>query len=151
LGSSVSLIVEAGDRTCAIPIVHVAETMRPLPIAPVAGVPPFLLGLSVIRGAPVPTVDLLSVIGSERAETVSRFVVLRLDERRVALAVGGVVGLRELESSDLEGMPPLLRGARTDVVEAVGVLDSALLFVLRAARIVPEDLWQSLSTCEARL
>ena len=52
------LIVMAGARACAIPLDYVAETMRPLPIEPVAGTPGFVRGVSVIRGAPTPVVDL---------------------------------------------------------------------------------------------
>jgi purine-binding chemotaxis protein CheW len=145
LGRSVSLVVGAGGQSCAIPIAYVDETMRPLPIAPIVGAPQYLLGLSVIRGASVPVVDLPTLIGSSRGETMSRFVALRLDGRRAALAVGAVMGLRELERSDLEAMPPLLRGAHADVIEAVGVLDACFLFVLRAARLLPEGVWQELA------
>src|ERR1022692_3555789 len=81
-----SLIVGAGSRACAIPIGHVAETMRPLPIEPIEGMPPFLLGLAVIRGTPVPVVSLSNLIGASHTETISRFVALRLGSRRVALA-----------------------------------------------------------------
>ena len=51
------LVVMVGARACAIPLDHVAETMRPLPIEPVAGTPGFVRGVSVIRGAPTPVVD----------------------------------------------------------------------------------------------
>jgi hypothetical protein len=45
-------------------------------------------------------------------------------------------------------MPPLLREAQADVVEAIGVLDAQLLLVLRASRILPEEVWRTLSTRE---
>ena len=122
--------------------------MRPLPIDFVAGVPPFLLGLTVIRGLPVPVVDLQAVVGGGRVQPISRFVALRLGERRVALAVSAVIGLRELDAIREEEMPPLLREARADVVEAIGILDAQLLLVLRASRLVPEEVWQTLSAGE---
>jgi len=142
------LIVATGSRACAIPIAHVAETMRPQPVDAIAGVPSFLLGLSVIRGAPVPVVDLQGVLGVGRKAAISRFVALKLGERRVALAVGRVIGMRELEAARVEEMPPLLREARADVIEAIGVLDAQLLLVLRASRLLPEEIWQKLSTRE---
>ncbi len=144
----VNLIVATGSRVCAIPITHVAETMRPLPVDAIAGVPSFLLGLSVIRGAPLPVVDLQDLLNVGRAEAVSRFVALKLGERRVVLAVGRVVGIRELEAARVEEMPPLLREARADVIEAIGVLDAQLLLVLRASRLLSEEIWQTLSTGE---
>ena len=42
-------VVMAGARACAFPLHHVAETMRPLPIKPVAGTPSFICGVSIIR------------------------------------------------------------------------------------------------------
>jgi purine-binding chemotaxis protein CheW len=148
VGRLTSLIVAAGSRACAIPVAHVVETMRPLRIDFIAGVPPFLLGLAVIRGLPVPVVDLQAVVGGDRTAAIARFVAIRLGERRVALAVDAVVGLRELDAIREEEMPPLLREARADVIEAIGVLDAQLLLVLRASRLVPEEVWQKLSTAE---
>ncbi len=37
LGDGRALICRAGDRVCALPLVHVVETMRPQPIEPVSG------------------------------------------------------------------------------------------------------------------
>jgi chemotaxis signal transduction protein len=50
------LVVMVGTRACAIPLHHVAETLRPLPIQSVAGMPNFVRGVSVIRGTPTPVV-----------------------------------------------------------------------------------------------
>jgi hypothetical protein len=43
-------VVRVGARVCALPLHHVVETMRPLPIDPVVGTPAFISGVSVIRG-----------------------------------------------------------------------------------------------------
>jgi purine-binding chemotaxis protein CheW len=144
-----SLVVTASSRTFAIPIAHVVETMRPLPIERMAGVPAFLLGVSVIRGAPVPVVDLEAVVGGGLTDAISRFVSLKLGERRVAVAVGAVIGVRELDAASVDKMPPLLRDARAEVIEAIGVLDARLLLVLRASRLLPEEIWQMLSNRES--
>jgi purine-binding chemotaxis protein CheW len=141
-----SLLVVAGSRTYAIPIAHVVETMRPLPIETIAGVPSFVLGLSVVRGTPVPVVDLEAVVGAGRARSIARFVALKLGQRSVALAVGAVVGMRELGEARMTEMPPLLREAETDVIDAIGVLDRELLLVLRASRLLPDEVWRKLST-----
>jgi purine-binding chemotaxis protein CheW len=143
--SAAHLVVRASSKAYAIPISHVVETMRPLPIAPVTGMPEFVLGLSLIRGAPVPVVDVDSLVGSRRTEEISRFVLLRVAERSVALAVGAVVGIRDLDAAHLQEMPPLLSNAGADVIEAVGVLDARLLLVFRASRLVPEEISGTLS------
>ncbi|MCX6539541.1 MAG: chemotaxis protein CheW [Acidobacteria bacterium] len=144
------LVVTVGAHTCAIPLHHVAETMRPLPIEPVAGTPGFVRGVSVIRGAPTPVVDLKALLeNGENSATYGRFVTLKLGERRMAIGVDGVVGLRNLDSAQLEELPPILRDVAADLIEAIGARDAQLLIVLRAARIVPDEVWTTLAAGEA--
>ena len=144
------LIVTVGARACAIPLHHVAETMRPLPVEPVAGTPAFVRGVSVIRGAPTPVVDLEALLeNGENSATHGRFVTLKVGERRVAIGVDGVVGLRNLDSAQLGELPPMLRDVAADLIEAIGTRDAQLLVVLRAARIVPDEVWATLAAAEA--
>jgi purine-binding chemotaxis protein CheW len=143
-GQGQALVVAVGSRFCSIQLEHLTETMRPLPIEAVAGMPPFVLGLSVIRGAPVPVVDLAAAMGTSGSSAPSRFVLLKVGDRRVALAVDAVVGVRDMDVKALERMPPLLQGASADLIEAIGALDTELLVALDAARLLTEDAWRTL-------
>jgi purine-binding chemotaxis protein CheW len=144
------LVVMVGGRACAIPLHHVKEIMRPLPIKPVAGTPGFVRGVSLIRGAPTPVVDLKALLeNGENSATYGRFVTMKLGERRVAIGVDGVVGLRNLDSAQLGELPPILRDVAADLIEAIGICDAQLLLVLRAARIVPDEVWTTLAAAEA--
>lgn len=144
--TTAALVIRCGARLCAIAIHHVRETMRPLPVDSVAGAPDFVLGLAVIRGAPVPVVDLAAVLGGgEAAQAHRRFVTLRLEERSVALAVEEVVGVERIDTSRLGELPPLLGIAGADRIEALGTVDAQLLLVLRAAQLLPPDVWAALS------
>ena len=135
-----------GARACAFPLDHVAETMRPLPIEPIAGTPIFVCGVSVIRGAPTPVVDLKALLeNGGNSASFGRFVTLKLGDRQVAFGVDGVVGLRNLDSAQLGELPPLLRDVAANFVEAISTRDTQLLVVLHAARIVPEDVWKTLA------
>lgn len=144
------LVVMVGTRACAIPLHHVAETMRPLPIQSVAGMPNFVRGVSVIRGTPTPVVDLKALLeNSENSLSYGRFVSLKLEERRVVIGVDSVVGMKHLDSAQLGELPPLLRDVNTDLIESFGTRDAELLLVLRAAHIVPDEVWASLEETEA--
>ena len=144
------LVVMVGTRACAIPLHHVAETMRPLPIKSVAGTPSFVRGVSVIRGTPTPVVDLKALLeNSENSLSYGRFVSLKLEERRVVIGVDSVVGLKHLDSAQLGELPPLLRDVNTGLIESFGTRDAELLLVLRAAHIVPDEVWASLEETEA--
>ena len=70
------LVVMVGARACALPLHHVAETMRPLPIEAVVGTPSFVCGVSVIYGVPTPVVDLKPLLeNSANTPSFGRFVV----------------------------------------------------------------------------
>src|SRR5205809_310773 len=58
------LIVAVRSGACALPLMHVIETMRPLPIEPMACALSFVRGISIIRGAPTPVVDLGALLGT---------------------------------------------------------------------------------------
>ena len=143
------LVVMVGALSCALPLHHVAETLRPLPTKPVAGTPSFVRGVSVIRGTPTPVVDLKALLeNGENSPSYGRFVTLKLDDRRVAIGVDSVVGLRNLDSAQLGDLPPLLRDVSADLIESFSARDAVLLLVLHAARIVPDEVWSSLAAAE---
>jgi len=93
-------------------------------------------------------VDVGALLGSDDAPEPTRFVTLKIEEKRMALAVEQVVGIRALASLSLQDLPPLLRSANADLVSAVGMLDNELLLVLQTARIVPESVWRTLQAAE---
>jgi purine-binding chemotaxis protein CheW len=136
-----ALLVRAGARLCALRLAHVVETLRPLPVAPLAGTPAFVLGVAVVRGAPIPVVGLDALLGSAAPREPTRFVVVRAGERRVALAVEEVVGIVDLGDADAEPGSPLLEGAAAGAVEELRSRDDALVVVLAAARLVADDVW----------
>ena len=150
LETSPVFVVMVGARACAFPLHHVAETLRPLPIKPVAGTPGFVCGVSIIRGTPTPVVDLKALLENcENSPSYGRFVTLNLDSRRVAIGVDSVVGLRHLDSAQLGELPPLLGDVSVGLIESFGTCDAQLLLVLRAARIVPDEVWTTLAAAEA--
>lgn len=136
------LLCGVAGRFCAVPIEHVVETMRPLPIEAVAGAPDFVLGVAIVRGAALPVVDAARLVGSNTASATpsGRFVTLRVDARHVVLAVESVAGVRRLPATSIAELPPLLRDATVDLVETLGALDARLLVVLRAMHLVTESL-----------
>lgn len=144
----VALVFRVGPRRCALPVAHVVETMRPLPVAGVAGVPPAVLGVAVIRGAPAPVVDLAQVMAVTDAGAPGRFVLVRVGGRRAALAVTEVLGVYALDAAVFEALSPLLRD-EAGAVSAIGVHDREILSMLDGARVVPESAWDALRAAGA--
>ena len=146
--SSSWLLCRAGSRLCALPLEHVVETMRMLPVEPVADTPRSVLGFCAIRGAPVPVVDLQTLL-AEPAAPLRRLVTLEVGGATVALAVEGVLGVRSIGADEAGRLPPLLRDAAGDIVSAIGMLDSEFLLFLRSARIAPPSLLREAILYEA--
>ena len=148
IGSEVSnrfLLCQIGSRILALALTDVRETMRPLAIEPLNGMPQFVLGLSIVRGSPVPVIDacrLLSPLSSALSRTAPRFVTLRLGERTAALLVDEVLEVRSIAQGTLTKIPPLLRESGGEL-SAIGSLDAELLLVIQGARLVSETVWDA--------
>jgi purine-binding chemotaxis protein CheW len=147
------LTCRADGKVCALPLTHVLETMRPLPVRPLADLPRFVQGLALIRGWPTPVVDARTLLGGGDTWPARRYVTLRLaahDPRRVAaLAVDEVLGITELPEASLGELPELLKATQGELISALGSLDNQLLLVLEHGRIVPDEVWQRLDPAEA--
>jgi purine-binding chemotaxis protein CheW len=136
------LVFRAGSHLCALGVESVVEIMRPLPVERLAGVPRFVAGVSVIRGEPVPVVDGAELVGGGGGPA-TRYVLVTDGRRRVALAVGSVLGM--LDPGPQHDLPPLLEAAGSEVLGALGVVDGEPLLVLRGVRIVPDEVWSVLA------
>ena len=125
-----------GERLCALPLEHVLEVMRPLAVERVEGAPPFVSGLSVVRGEAVAVVDARRLLGEDPAPA-QRWVSLHVGPRRLALAVTAVLGTRSLARAELSSAPPWL-GEAAELRATLGTLDGHLLEVLESARLLPQ-------------
>lgn len=145
---SVLIVVSAG-RACAVPLGHVREILRPLPIEPFRTTASFVLGLSVVRGQSIPVVDLALLLGGEGAVSSSaRYVTLKLDGRDVVLSVERVVGVRELRAEQLQALPGLVDCGASGLIDALTTHDGELLRVLRTASVLPLEAWAALQAGE---
>lgn len=147
--SATFLICRVGRQLHAVPIQHVVEVMRAMPVETIANAPGYVRGVCIIRGAPTPVVDTGLLVGE--AETRSRRLVeVRTEKRVIALLVEDVLGIRTLQASRYEALPPLLRDLGSETITGIGLLDSSLLLILRLTRVVPEELFNEIDRAEAQ-
>jgi purine-binding chemotaxis protein CheW len=139
-----------GARVIALPIEHVVETMRPLPAEPIAGMPPFVTGVAVVRGVATPVIDAARMTGTVSSVPVGRFVAVRVGERRAVVAVDAVLGIQALPIDSFERLLSQAGAAGSGAIEGIGSLDSELLLVLRCAKIVPAAVWDAIDGAEGR-
>jgi purine-binding chemotaxis protein CheW len=150
--STACLLCDVGSFVCALPVEHVVEVMRPLPIRRLEDVPPFVLGVALVRGVPAPVVDVARLLGvtapsEPRPSRIGRFVTVAAHGhgRPVSLAVEDVRGIGALARADLDALPPLLGAVDVRGARAIGAADGELLLILETTRLVPETVWSHLS------
>jgi purine-binding chemotaxis protein CheW len=131
------LLCRAGSHLCALPLAHIVEVMRPLPVEPLVDAPAFLRGLSVIRGAPVAVIDLGHLLGQTKTAP-TRLVTVRVGGRVLGLAVAEVIAVRREDEVGLHGPVPLLGQVAHEAVSSIGALDSEALLFLEELRVLAE-------------
>jgi purine-binding chemotaxis protein CheW len=128
------LLFAVGGHVCALPLTHVAEVMRMQPVTPRGTLTAGVLGSAVIRGQPTPVVDANLLLNGAPTDAPS-LLLLRVEERRVALAVQCIIGPSKLTSDQVRQAPALLRDDAA-VITGIGVRDAELVHVLDAIRLL---------------
>jgi purine-binding chemotaxis protein CheW len=129
------LVVRSGDLRCALPLSQVREIMRPLPVNAAEGLPPGVLGISLVRGVPLPVVSLASLLRQPGGQE-SRFVVVRTPGRDCVLAVDEVNSITDFEAHAWQQMPKLLQ--RIAFAAEIAAADEDIVVTLDTGRIVAE-------------
>ncbi len=135
-----ALVFRAGSLLCALQLNDVIETMRPLAVRPLAGMPPYVRGVTIMRGVPAPVIDVARLVGGEPAE-VERFLAVRTERGPVAFATGAVVGIRNATADGSAQHAAVLTGASRRLVAGVAMIDTEPLLLLQSMRVLPEDVW----------
>jgi purine-binding chemotaxis protein CheW len=133
-----AIVFRAREQLCAVPVAQVRETMRPLPVTFLADMPGFVLGFSRIRDEATPVVDAGALLGLDGPAAATRFLILRIADRSIALAVEAVLGTQAILQQSLQALPPLLRDSSGELVSSIATLDREFLLVLHTAKLLPE-------------
>lgn len=137
-----ALVFRAGPLYCALPLGEVIETMRPLHTRPLAGTPSYVRGLTILRGAPAPVIDMTRLLTGVEAP-VDRYVAVRAGRGPVACATGPVLGVRDIEVEPPEGPAALFTGVSKALIAAVGTVGTEPLLLLHSIAAVPDEVWEA--------
>jgi purine-binding chemotaxis protein CheW len=98
-----------GGEDYAVDIMRVREIIHPLPITPVPRAPAFVDGVIRLRGDVIPVVDVRKRFGlpATPATRKSRFLVVNVAGRRIALVVDEVREVLRLRRGEIRPAPPL--------------------------------------------
>lgn len=123
-----------GDARYAVPIAHVKEVMRPLPVSSLARLPSAVTGVADYRGEIAVVLELRTHFGLTPREARGHWIVLRLAELTLALAVDDVIGVVSGDAADVRPMPAGASGVFVRDVVAALPHQGALVFLLDLER-----------------
>jgi chemotaxis signal transduction protein len=121
------VVFRAGDELFAIPLDTVAEIIG----ADAAGSGDGL----VLRGREVPVISARDCLGVSSQYEERRGLLLHLDGGEIVITVGEVVGVREIEATEIVPVPGFFRGRTTELVMGISRVEGATVVLLR-----PEEL-----------
>jgi purine-binding chemotaxis protein CheW len=137
-----ALVFRAGPFYCALSLGEVIETMRPLATRPLVGTPPYVRGLTILRGAPAPVIDMTRLLTGVET-TVNRYVAVRAGRGPIVCATGPVLGVRQVHVEPPEGPAALLSGVSRTLIAAVGTVGTEPLLLLHSIAAVPDEVWEA--------
>ena len=129
----------------ALPIEQVREILDMRPIARLPHAPPYVLGLTDVRGAGLVVVDLRLKFGFAAAETTNRTRIIVADaaghDRRfgIGLVADCVFAVSDLSGGALDPPPSLGARWRSQAVTGVGREGAAFVLVLDLDRLIGSD------------
>lgn len=96
-----------GGEDYAVDIMRVREIINPLPVTPVPRAPSFIEGVIRLRSEVIPVVDVRKRFGHPPAPPTrkTKFVIVRIGGRRIALVVDEVTEVVRLPRADIRPAP----------------------------------------------
>jgi purine-binding chemotaxis protein CheW len=94
-------VIEAGGESYGLALGQLREIARATPIAPLPGLPSFMLGVTAIRGELVSVIDLAELRGSGRTGNSAFYAVIEDSGRCLALCFSSVLGIRSVFADEI--------------------------------------------------
>jgi purine-binding chemotaxis protein CheW len=139
------VIFELGEVQFGIEIAAVEGIVKMQEITKVPFAPPFMEGITNLRGSVLPIIDLNKRFGLEpEAETrETRIITVILDAMKIGMIVSAVSEVLTIDDSTIEPTPAMCRGIRSEFIVGVAKIGARLVILL--------DLTKMLSAEEQKL
>ncbi len=121
----------------AIPITVVREIINMPDITKIPQSPPYLKGITNLRGSVIPVVNLKQLINlPDTSEEEKKVIVIASGRITFGILVDGITGVVSIENEAIES-PEAIPHGQSDQVEGVAKLDNRLILILNARKLIP--------------
>ena len=131
-GEQQLVVFRLGEDYFAMPIANVNEIIRLQKITPVPKAPPFVEGVTNLRGRVIPVIDLRKRFGvaSQAAGQFSRIIVVEQDARLLGMMVDAVDEVLTVPSSSIEPVDEMIVSVDSQFLSGIVRLEDRLIILL---------------------
>lgn len=142
--SSSFVTFSLAEETYAIDVLQVQEVLKVAEIAPVPGVPNYILGIINLRGDVVTVIDGRRRMGlPDQAPTdQSRIVVIDVDKQNVGILVDSVAEVVQIASKDIDPAPAVGNDNSSRFILGVYSRQDGLTILISLEKLLSDEEWE---------
>lgn len=144
--SSAFVTFSLAEETYAIDVLQVQEVLKLTDIAPVPGVPDYILGIINLRGDVVTVIDARRrMLLPERAlDDASRIVIIDVDNQNVGILVDSVAEVVQISPDAVDPAPAVGNDQTSRFILGVTSTEEGLTILIDINKLLSDDEWASL-------
>lgn len=144
--SSAFVTFSLADETYAIDVLQVQEVLKLTDIAPVPGVPDYILGIINLRGDVVTVIDARRrMMLPERAlDDASRIVIIDVDNQNVGILVDSVAEVVQISPDAVDPAPAVGNDQTSRFILGVTSTAEGLTILIDINKLLSDDEWASI-------
>lgn len=144
--SSAYVTFSLADETYAIDVLQVQEVLKMTDIAPVPGVPDYILGIINLRG------DVVTVIDARRRmslpfrepDDASRIVIIDVGHQNVGILVDAVAEVVQISPSSVDPAPAVGNDQTSRFILGVSSTEDGLTILIDLNKLLSEEEWAAI-------
>ncbi|MBK5971026.1 MULTISPECIES: chemotaxis protein CheW [Thiorhodovibrio] len=142
--SSSFVTFSLAEETYAIDVLQVQEVLKLTEIAPVPGVPNYILGIINLRGDVVTVIDGRRRMGlpDHDATEQSRIVIIDVDNQNVGILVDSVAEVVQITSKDIDPAPAVGNDQNSRFILGVYSSPDGLTILVSLEKLLSDEEWE---------
>ncbi|AHF03652.1 chemotaxis protein CheW [Marichromatium purpuratum 984] len=144
-GTSSSFVTfSLAEETYAIDVLQVQEVLKITEIAPVPGVPDYILGIINLRGDVVTVIDARRRMGlpPRAPDDASRIVIIDIDNQNVGILVDAVAEVVQIDADSVDPAPAVGNDQSSRFILGVTSTEEGLTILISLEKLLSDDEWE---------
>ncbi|MBK1716725.1 chemotaxis protein CheW [Thiocystis violacea] len=144
--SSAYVTFSLADETYAIDVLQVQEVLKLTEIAPVPGVPDYILGIINLRGDVVTVIDARRrmLLPVREPDDASRIVIIDVGNQNIGIMVDSVAEVVQIPPASVEPAPAVGNDQTSRFILGVTSTDEGLTILIDLNRLLSDDEWATI-------